>query len=484
MQHLRACLGYGDSAADVAPGESKYAHRRPPFLLRYRSSTWYIAFAVGWGVLVDLSSYSLVVPVVPFRLEALGYDDIGGKTGWLVAAYAGGLIVSSPVAAWIGAAYKNRQLPLTLSLLFMAGAVVMFMESRTFELMLVARILQGFSGTFLWTIGLALVVDSVPEERLGVVLGYVMIGFSCGQAIGPPVGGVLYHRLGYRAPFVFSLVLVFVDLVLRIFIIEKHQAIRWIRAGHTIPNFEALGYKPDATSSETKDSDPSSPVGGTAVSPDALAPEHALEAPHSRLPPHVLGLLHMMLNPRALTCFMVTLVNGIVAGGLQETGLTLWVEEQYGLNSEGAGLVFLGVVVPTFFGSPIAGWVADRYGTKWIMLAGVALAIPAYALLIIRGPLPLFIFFLAVLGVSVSFFITPTTVDFSIVAADTPSISTAHVFGAFNLAYSLGALIGPIIAGQILSAVGTRRGWLALCVLSAGLTALMLPPGWKRRLAW
>lgn len=84
------------------------------------------------AVLVDLSSYSLVVPVVPFRLQALGYGDVGGKTGWLVSAYAGGLIVSSPVVAVIGAKYKNRQIPLFLGLLFMAAAVVIFMEAKTF----------------------------------------------------------------------------------------------------------------------------------------------------------------------------------------------------------------------------------------------------------------------------------------------------------------------------------------------------------------
>lgn len=96
------------------------AHRAP-FFLRQRSSTWFIAFTVGWAILVDMSSYSLVVPVVPFRLEALGYSDVSGKTGWLVAAYAAGLIAASPLAVWIGAEYKNRQVPLTLGLLFMAG---------------------------------------------------------------------------------------------------------------------------------------------------------------------------------------------------------------------------------------------------------------------------------------------------------------------------------------------------------------------------
>ena len=81
---------------------------------------------------MDLSSYSLAVPVIPFRLQALGYGDIGGKTGWLVSAYAGGLIVSSPVVAVVGAKYKNRQIPLFLGLLFMAGAVVLFMEAESY----------------------------------------------------------------------------------------------------------------------------------------------------------------------------------------------------------------------------------------------------------------------------------------------------------------------------------------------------------------
>lgn len=75
-----------------------------------------------------------------------------------------------------------------------------------------------------------MITDSVPEERVGVVMvrverflvpflprsfahalvdkqGWIMIGFSVGQLIGPPVGGVLYERLGYKAPFVFALIL-------------------------------------------------------------------------------------------------------------------------------------------------------------------------------------------------------------------------------------------------------------------------------------
>ncbi|GAA5920225.1 hypothetical protein JCM5296_000392 [Sporobolomyces johnsonii] len=182
-------------AALDRPEGDEIVKGRPPFFLRVRASTWWIALCVGFGILVDLSSYSIAVPVIPFRLEQLGYTDIGAKTGWLVAAYSGGLIASSPPAAYIGAKYKGRQLPLVFGLLFMAAAIVIFMEAKSFALMVVARILQGFSGTVLWTIGLALLTDSVPEERAGVVIGYAMIGFSVGQAIGPPVGAFPFLSL-------------------------------------------------------------------------------------------------------------------------------------------------------------------------------------------------------------------------------------------------------------------------------------------------
>lgn len=54
---------------------------RPPYFLALRSSTPFIALTVGLGVLVDLSGYGLAVPVLPFRLEELGYDNIESKTG-------------------------------------------------------------------------------------------------------------------------------------------------------------------------------------------------------------------------------------------------------------------------------------------------------------------------------------------------------------------------------------------------------------------
>lgn len=45
--------------------------------------------------------------------------------------------------------------------------------------------------------------------------------------IGPPVGGALYSRFGFRGPFVFGLAVVVVDLIGRILIIERRDALPW-----------------------------------------------------------------------------------------------------------------------------------------------------------------------------------------------------------------------------------------------------------------
>jgi predicted MFS family arabinose efflux permease len=86
-------------------------------------------------------------------------------------AYAAGLIISSPFVAILGELCDSRRTPLLGCLAFMAAATVLFMETASYPAMIVARILQGISATGVWTLGLALVFDSVPEERMGVVLG-------------------------------------------------------------------------------------------------------------------------------------------------------------------------------------------------------------------------------------------------------------------------------------------------------------------------
>lgn len=157
--------------------------------------------------------------------------------------------------------------------------------------------------------------------------------------------------MGYRAPFVFSLILVGIDLLLRVLLIEKHIALKYIQAGHDIPNFEAPGYVDPRKTTDSQETVATSPEPEATTAEGKAAPEgKAVSLSGSRkIPSHWLGLWEMLKSPRAMTTILLTLLNGFIVGALQDTGQTIYLEEQYGLTSFGAGLVFLGFVVPTFF---------------------------------------------------------------------------------------------------------------------------------------
>ena len=55
-------------------------------------------------------------------------------------------------------------------------------------------------------------------------------------------------------------------------------------------------------------------------------------------------------------------------------------------------------------------------------------------------------------------------------------MAASHSCAVFNLAYSIGTFVGPNIGGQVLDAIGTRRGWYVLAGLGAGLSAAPLVP--------
>lgn len=45
--------------------------------------------------------------------------------------------------------------------------------ARTLALLVVGRVLQGLSGGIVWTVGQALLVDTVGQKNIGQILGYV-----------------------------------------------------------------------------------------------------------------------------------------------------------------------------------------------------------------------------------------------------------------------------------------------------------------------
>ncbi len=67
-------------------------------------------------------------------------------------------------------------------------------------MLVVARMLQGMSGAVVWTVGLAMIMDTVGVQNLGKVMGTIFSIVSVGELAAPVLGGrhVRENRLRRR----------------------------------------------------------------------------------------------------------------------------------------------------------------------------------------------------------------------------------------------------------------------------------------------
>ena len=118
----------------------------------------------------------------------------------------------------------------------LSGSTLLLCLGKTAGLLVLGRLLQGISASMVWTVGLALLVDTVGESNVGEIMGYVSISLSASTLAGPLLGGVVYERAGYYAVFAMAFGLLGLDILLRLVMIEKKIAAQWDtpRQGNTL----------------------------------------------------------------------------------------------------------------------------------------------------------------------------------------------------------------------------------------------------------
>ena len=149
-----------------------------PAGLTWRSNTIFIIATVAVGLFTDLFLYGLIVPVLPFMLSdrvGLPKDQIQSHVSGLLAVYAGASVLFSPLAGYLADKTSSRQAPFLLGLTALLLATALLFIGNSVPVLVVARILQGISGAFVWTIGLALCLETVGPENLGKTIGSVSI---------------------------------------------------------------------------------------------------------------------------------------------------------------------------------------------------------------------------------------------------------------------------------------------------------------------
>jgi len=348
--------------------------------------------------------------------------------------------------------YNVRRSPLIAGLVLLIGSQIMLMEAPNYGVMAVARLLQGIGSTLIWVVGLALLCDSTPEKFIGRQLGIAMSGMAIGFLAGPPIGGALYTRFGFRGPFICGIIVSVFDLIGRLLIIERKDALRW--------NIDPAAVDEGELDEKKTAAGPNPPANPAPLAEHTVVRLSLVEV-----------MSRLLRSPRAVVGIAVTFLYGIILSA-QEPTLTLHLQRIWGLTSGKVGLVYLAGVLPTFFSAPLAGWYTDRHGVEWLPVFCIISGLPWWVVMVIQRSLALFIVAYALGAFFITGLISPIMAELAAVARGIEGVGYGHVYGAFNLVYGIGTCLGPVAGGQMYSHL--KYGWFAINVLSSGLLFLGL----------
>jgi len=371
-----------------------------------------IAIGVG-AVTIDAALLGLIAPLLPLIQERTGASD--AEVGIALAAYAVPIALLSLPLGRAADRFGRRAL-LILGLLLVAAGSVLIAESRSLELLIAARVIQGIGSAASWISALALVSDTAPPGRRGESIGAALAATGVGSIAGPALGGVAADVLSYEAPFL---------IVAAIALALVGAAVALLPAG-------------------MKRSKPAAPALAVVV--------RTLRAGH------------------AIWAAAITLVSAGVLG-LVEVVAPLDLDERLGLSASAIGLLFAASIAVDAASSPLGGRWGDRHGRLGPAVAGMGVTAVSIALLAVLPGVVGAVIGLAVYGAgfALAFSAAVPWLDEAFEERE-----RGLGYGVQNLLYAAGYAIGPALGGWLLELSGADLAYLVTAGAIAAGTLLLL----------
>jgi MFS transporter, DHA1 family, solute carrier family 18 (vesicular amine transporter), member 1/2 len=343
---------------------------------------------VAIAIFTDMLIYGLVVPILPNYASSLGASQT--EIGILFGSYAVTLFIATPIFGALSDKL-GRKNPMLWGLIGLAGATILFAFADSFWLLMLARSLQGIAAAATWTAGLALLADVYPQEERGKAMGIALSGQAAGMLLGPTMGGWLYELGGYYLPFFIAAGIALIDGLLRIILLRD------------LPESKA----------------------------------ETLPSPFK------------LLGNRELIIVTCVVIIGAAIPSVLEPTLPLFLQEKMELTPGVIGLLFAVPTIAYGIVSPIVGSMTAKIGNVKTIAIGLVLTAIAFPLVTLSTSILAQIGALALLGASMGTVLTPCLSHLTVVSEKIQANSYGMTFAIYNIAYSIGMMVGPLI-GSIL----------------------------------
>jgi len=369
------------------------------------SRAFYLAVLSLSGFVTSFGAH-IVATNLPAYAETVGAGAF--MIGLLIAVYDFAELFAKPAAGFIA----DRR---GMKLMLLVGLAVFFLGSLLFlvispRLLLVVRFVQGLGAAALSTVSISLVARYFAQSR-GRAFGIYNAIKGAGYVIAPATGGFLAHRFGFAMIFVVS-------------------------AGIAAVTFALSLILPADQRGALDDDDDDISFG------DAL---------------------RIFTNPDLLPIYSVIVVNMFLVGIL--FGFLPVYLHDMGYTTTESGTIVSIATAAYLLVQPVAGWMADRYETRFTVLMGLCLAAVGIILTTFASGWLLIVIVIAA-GIGVG---TVWTNSDALVGGAAAANRLGATIGAAQSFKEFGDMVGPLVVGLLTQMFGIRTGFI-----TCGTVALVL----------
>uniref|UniRef100_UPI00278C64B2 MFS transporter n=1 Tax=Streptomyces sp. KL118A TaxID=3045153 RepID=UPI00278C64B2 len=152
---------------------------------------------LAFGGIVAAITQTLVVPLIAELPDLL--DTSASNASWVITATLLAAAVATPVAGRLGDMFGKRRMLLASLMPLLVGSVVCAVSSSVVP-MIAGRGLQGM-GMGVVPLGISLLRDIVPAERLGSAIAIMSASMGVGGALGLPLAAAIAENASWRVLF-------------------------------------------------------------------------------------------------------------------------------------------------------------------------------------------------------------------------------------------------------------------------------------------
>jgi len=347
------------------------------------------------------SAVNIALPAIGGEF-ALNAAELGWVTTAFLVAAAAFLLPFGKIGDRSG---RKRVFLIGIILYTFFSAVAAFSPSGGF--LIAVSALLGVSGAMIFATGVAMLTSVYPPNERGRVLGINVAFTYAGLSLGPLVGGVITHLLGWRSVYLLNVPFGLFAIVL---VVTRLKG-EWL--GEKGSRFDALGALLSVLTLALL-------IFGLSRLP-ALSGVILLAASIVGLLLFLLRELHTEDPLLSLSLFrgnpvfgmsnLAALINYSATFALTFF-LSLYLQYIKGMSAESAGLVLIAQPVLMVLFSPIAGRLSDRHEPRLLASIGMAIMAAMLGLLALAGsntPLLVIIAELVAVGIGYAFFSSPNT---------------------------------------------------------------------------